>query len=169
MYLATKGLFTWSGGPRSRGVGFFCFHALGDTKQKKSTPLDWGPPLHVNRVLDWKNNSSARASRFFEHFFAVTALHVFLRTWTQAKDFLFFFLNFDTIVFSTKTAYIWRTEQDVTSAIKFEARSYGSHSRCRRRCLSFLKVFSIGLLQAFEPGYPDGNSPNWNSYISLSN
>ena len=46
----TKGLFTWSGGPRSNGVGFFCFHALGDTKQKKPTPLDQGPPLHVNRV-----------------------------------------------------------------------------------------------------------------------
>ena len=37
-------------GPRSSGVGFFCFHALGDTKQKKPTPLDRGPPLHVNRV-----------------------------------------------------------------------------------------------------------------------
>ena len=24
---------------------------LGDTKQKKPTPLDRGPPLHVNRVL----------------------------------------------------------------------------------------------------------------------
>ena len=45
-----KGLFTWGGGPRSSGVGFFCFHALGDTKQKKPTPLDRGPPLHVNRV-----------------------------------------------------------------------------------------------------------------------
>ena len=45
-----KGLFTWSGGPRSSGVGFFCFHALVDTKQKKLTPLDRGPPLHVNRV-----------------------------------------------------------------------------------------------------------------------
>ena len=33
------------------GVGFFCFHALEDTKQKKLTPLDRGPPLHVNRVL----------------------------------------------------------------------------------------------------------------------
>ena len=39
------------GGPRSSGVGFFCFHALGDTKQNKLTPLDRGPPLHVNRVL----------------------------------------------------------------------------------------------------------------------
>ena len=47
----SQGLFTWSGGPRSSGVGFFCFHALGNTKQKKPTPLDRGPPLHVNRVL----------------------------------------------------------------------------------------------------------------------
>ena len=46
----TKGLFTWGGGPRSSGVGFFCFHALEDTKQKKPTPLDRVPPFHVNRV-----------------------------------------------------------------------------------------------------------------------
>ena len=32
-------------------VYFFCFHALGNTKQKKPTQLDRGPPLHVNRVL----------------------------------------------------------------------------------------------------------------------
>ena len=38
------------GVPGLSGVGFFCFHALGDTKQKKPTPLDRGPPLHVNRV-----------------------------------------------------------------------------------------------------------------------
>ena len=49
--LSFKTLFTWSGGPRSSGVGFFCFHALGDTKQRKPTPLDRGPPLHANRVL----------------------------------------------------------------------------------------------------------------------
>ena len=49
--LATKTLFTWSGGLRSSGEGFFCFHALADTKQKKPTPLDRGPPLHVNRPL----------------------------------------------------------------------------------------------------------------------
>ena len=48
--IQSKGLFTWSGGPRSSGVGFLCFHALGDTKQKKLTSLDRGPPLHVNRV-----------------------------------------------------------------------------------------------------------------------
>ena len=50
MFSQAKGLFTWSGGPRSSGVGFFCFHALEDTKQKKLTPLDRVPPLHVNRV-----------------------------------------------------------------------------------------------------------------------
>ena len=32
-------------GTRSSGVSFFCFHVLGDTKQKKLTPL------HVNRLL----------------------------------------------------------------------------------------------------------------------
>ena len=42
--ILTKTLFTWSGGPRSSGVGFFCFHALENTKQKKPTPLDRGPP-----------------------------------------------------------------------------------------------------------------------------
>ena len=54
--ILNKGLFTWSVGPRSSGVGFFCFHALGDTKQKKPTPLDRGPPLHVNRVLLYASN-----------------------------------------------------------------------------------------------------------------
>ena len=53
----TKTLFTWSGVPRSSGVGFFCFHALGDTKQKKPTPLHRGTPLHVNRVLVWYKSS----------------------------------------------------------------------------------------------------------------
>ena len=45
----TKTLFTWSGGPRSSGVGFFCFVSPRAWKQKKPTPLDRGPPLHVNR------------------------------------------------------------------------------------------------------------------------
>ena len=48
----TKGLFTWSGGPRSGGAGFFCFQALRETKQKKPTPLDRARPFHVNRVLE---------------------------------------------------------------------------------------------------------------------
>ena len=45
----TKTLFTWSGGPRSSGVGFFCFASPRAWKQKTPTPLDRGPPLHVNR------------------------------------------------------------------------------------------------------------------------
>ena len=47
----SKTLFTWSGGPRSSGVSFFCFVSPRAWKQKKLTPLDRGPPLHVNRVL----------------------------------------------------------------------------------------------------------------------
>ena len=49
LFKATKTLFTWSGGPRSSGVGFFCFVSPRAWKQKKPTPLDRGPPLHVNR------------------------------------------------------------------------------------------------------------------------
>ena len=48
--LKSKTLFTWSGGPRSSGVSFFCFVSPGAWKQKKLTPLDRGPPLHVNRL-----------------------------------------------------------------------------------------------------------------------
>ena len=55
-FQVTQGLFTWSGGPRSSGVCFFCFHALGNTKQKKPTPLNRGPALHVKRVLVGKAN-----------------------------------------------------------------------------------------------------------------
>ena len=47
----SKTLFTWRGGPRSSGVGFFCFVSLIAWKQKKPTPLDRGPPLHINRPL----------------------------------------------------------------------------------------------------------------------
>ena len=45
----SKTLFTWSEGPRSSGVGFFWFVSPRAWKQKKPTPLDRGPPLHVNR------------------------------------------------------------------------------------------------------------------------
>ena len=45
----SKALFTWSGGPQSSGVGFFCFVSPRAWKQKKPTPLDRGPPLQVNR------------------------------------------------------------------------------------------------------------------------
>ena len=54
-----------------------------------------------NAALDWQNNNSARASRFFVHFFVVAArlprenswFHVLWRTWTQDNDFLFLFLK----------------------------------------------------------------------------
>ena len=50
-------------GPRSSGVSFFCFHALGDTKQNQLTPLDRGPPLHVNRVLVTRELKQQRRRR----------------------------------------------------------------------------------------------------------
>ena len=40
------------GGPRSSGVGFFCFVSARAWRQKKPTPLDRGPLLHANRVLN---------------------------------------------------------------------------------------------------------------------
>ena len=48
--ISSEGLFTWSGGPGSSGVGFFCFVSPRAWKQKKPTPLDRDTPLHVNRV-----------------------------------------------------------------------------------------------------------------------
>ena len=50
-----KTLFTWSGGPRSSGVSFFGFVSPRAWKQKKPTPLDRCPPLHVNKALRQKN------------------------------------------------------------------------------------------------------------------
>ena len=68
--LETQGLFTWSEGPRSSGVSFFCFHALGDTKQKKLTPLDRGPPLHVNRVSVREKTNKHPRQNFAQPFFS---------------------------------------------------------------------------------------------------
>ena len=86
-----------------------------------------------NRFRLAKNNF-ARASRFYVDFFAVTVrlwretscpnFYVFWRTWTQDKDFLFIFLNFDSVLENSipeKLANIWRTERDGISAINFEA------------------------------------------------
>ena len=53
LILFIQGLFTWSGRPRSSGVGFFCFHALGDTKQKKPTPLDRVSPTPCKQGLSF--------------------------------------------------------------------------------------------------------------------
>ena len=38
------------GDPGVEGLISFVSTLWGDTKQKKPTPLDLGPPLHVNRV-----------------------------------------------------------------------------------------------------------------------
>ena len=83
--------------------------------------------------VDWQNNSSARASHFFSTFFAITAqlrcenasyFHVLWKTWTQHNDFLFLFLNFDTVFKNStpeKIANIWSIERDGICVIKFEA------------------------------------------------
>ena len=44
------------GDPGLSGVGFFCFVSSRAWKQKKPTPLDRGPPLHVNRPLIRQSN-----------------------------------------------------------------------------------------------------------------
>ena len=49
LFLQIKTLFTWSGGPRSSAVSFFCFVSPRAWKQKKPTPLNREPPRHVNR------------------------------------------------------------------------------------------------------------------------
>ena len=82
--LASKTLFTWSGGPRSSGVGFFCFHALADTKQKKPTPLDRGPPLHINRPLTFCTGKLASV-------LGVTDLQVGIHTSETDKYYILFF------------------------------------------------------------------------------
>ena len=91
------------------------------------------------------NNNFACASRFFGHFFAVTALlrrenayfRVLWRTWTQDHDFLFLLLNFDT-VFKDWTPEKWnkrirwnkrdKVRSSATSLLEWRFRS------CLRRC-----------------------------------
>ena len=46
---------------------------IGGVARHMLSYLSGVPHLHVNRPLDWQNNNSARASRFFVHLFAVTA------------------------------------------------------------------------------------------------
>ena len=73
--------------------------------------------------LDWQNINFAHASRFLLHFFAVTAwlqcetsqFHVLWRTWTQDNNFLFLFMNLDTVHYnkfnSCKIANIWQIKR----------------------------------------------------------
>ena len=71
--MQTKTLFTWSGGPRSSGVSFFCFVFPRAWKQKKPTPLDRGPPLHVNRPLKGLLQSK-KLNKYFERLLVVCPL-----------------------------------------------------------------------------------------------
>ena len=48
--------------------------------------------------LDWQNNNFARASRFFVHFFFAYAAGLQRESAYGDKDFLFLFLNFDTVL-----------------------------------------------------------------------
>ena len=57
-----------------------------------------------------------------------------LRTWTQDNDFLFLFLNFDTVLWNwtpEKFTNIWRIEWDGTSTIKFAGGRGNSLSKWR--------------------------------------
>ena len=85
---------------------------------------------NVKKALDWQYNF-ARALRFFEHVFAITArlrresalFHVLWRTWAQ-DDFVFLVLHFDMVFYNStpdKMSHIWWIERDGISAIKFEA------------------------------------------------
>ena len=86
-------------------------------------------------------NNFARASRFFVHFFVVTARlrherGLLWRAKTQYSDFRFLFPKFDTV--------IRQSERDRKSEIKFEAARihFLSDVCCSfspRRCLSYLR------------------------------
>ena len=84
--------------------------------------------------LDWQNNNSARASRFFVHFFAVAArlrrenayFHVLWRTVNTRRGHSFSFpeLRCSLLEFNSRkkfSANVWRIERNGISAIKFDA------------------------------------------------
>ena len=77
-------MFTWSGGPRSSGVSFFCFVSPRAWKQKKPTPLDGGPPPHVNRPCG-KNVEIECCLNTISWRRSVQSLHVFLCTLSWAR------------------------------------------------------------------------------------
>ena len=100
------------------------------------------------------NNNFARVSRFFVHFFAVTALlrrenayfHVLWRTWTQDHDFLFLLLNFDTIFknwspdknYQHLTNWTRWNKRDKVKSSATSLLEWRFRSRRRRCCLSSL-------------------------------
>ena len=97
----------------------------------------WKPslwPLKSNRF----NSNFARGPRFFVHFFAVTARlrHESALLWrakTQYSDFLFFLLNFNTVLRRTEREEIIKFEG---AEIYFKATIFTCRHRC---CLSSLK------------------------------
>ena len=44
--------FTWSGGPRSSGIGFFCFSRSGGHKTKETYPTRPGSPTPCKQGLN---------------------------------------------------------------------------------------------------------------------
>ena len=54
-----KTLFTWCGGPRSSGVGFFCFVSPQSVKTKETNPTRPGSPTPCKQALRF------RISRFY--------------------------------------------------------------------------------------------------------
>ena len=76
--MTTEGLFTWSGGPRSSGVGVFCFHALGDTKQNKLTPLDRESPTPCKQGLSYTFYGGNVVCVLVHFFFTAAHFHLAL-------------------------------------------------------------------------------------------
>ena len=57
LFVESKTLFTWSGGPRSSGVSFFCFVSPRAWKQKKHNPTRLGSPTPCKQALRQENQS----------------------------------------------------------------------------------------------------------------
>ena len=80
------------------------------------------PHLHVNRLLDWQNNNSARASHFFILYISLPFMED-----VNSRQRTFFFFSWSSIqtfrIQSTleKIAKIWRIERDGKSEILFKA------------------------------------------------
>ena len=79
----TKTLFTWSGGPRSSGVRFFCFVSPRTWKQKKTNPTRPGSPTPCKQALNFRtrhlfqqpmirvSSDSIKTKTFFESSFNI--------------------------------------------------------------------------------------------------
>ena len=63
----SKGLFTWSGGPRSSGVGFFLFSRSGGHKTKETYPTRPGSPTPCKQGLRKGTSPGHPTSVFFQN------------------------------------------------------------------------------------------------------